>query len=33
MLTFRANNKSFNLDGVLLKTMTKCNFNVDHSDP
>ena len=33
MLTFRDSNKSSKLDGVLLKTMTNFNFNVDHSNP
>ena len=32
-LTFRESNKSFKLDGDLLKTMTNYNFNVDHSNP
>ena len=33
MLTLRDSNKSFKLDGDLLKTMTNYNFNVDHSNP
>ena len=33
MLTFRYSNKSFNLDGDLLKTMTIYNFIVGHSNP
>ena len=33
MLTFRHSNKSFNLDGNLLKTMTNYNFKVSHSNP
>ena len=33
MLTFRDSNKSFKLDGDLLKTMTNYNFNVAHSKP
>ena len=32
MLTFRDSNMSFILDGDLLKTMTRCFFNVDHSN-
>ena len=31
--TFRETNKSFKLDGDLLKTMLNFNFNVDHSNP
>ena len=33
MLTFRDSNKSFNLDGDLLKTMTNYTFIVGHSNP
>ena len=33
MLSFRVTNKSFKIDGDLLKTMTNYNFNVDHSNP
>ena len=33
MLTFRDSNKSFKLDGDLLKVMTNCIFNADHSRP
>ena len=33
MLTFRDTNKSFKLDGDLLKTMTNYNFNVDQYNP
>ena len=33
MLTFRGTNRSFKLDGDLLKTMTENKFNVDHSNP
>ena len=33
MLTFRDSNKSFQLDGDLLKTMTQNDFNVSHSHP
>ena len=33
MLTFRDTNKSFKVDGDLLKTMTKYKFNFDHSNP
>ena len=33
MFTFRDSNKSFKLDGDLLKTMTNYNFNVGHSNP
>ena len=33
MLTFRDSNKSFNLDGDLLETMTNYDFNVSHSNP
>ena len=33
MITFRDSIKSFKLDGVLLKTMMNCKFNVDHSNP
>ena len=32
MFTFRDSNKSFNLDGDLLKAMTICKFNVRHSN-
>ena len=32
MLTFTDSNRSFRLDGDLLKTMTKYVFNVDHSN-
>ena len=33
MITFRDSNKSFKLDGDLLKTITSYDFNVSHSDP
>ena len=33
MLTFRDSIKSFKLNEDLLKTMTNCKFNVDHSNP
>ena len=33
MLTFRDRNKSFKLDGDLLETMTKYDFNVNHANP
>ena len=33
MLTFRDSNKSFNLDGDLLKTMANYQFSVGHSNP
>ena len=33
MLTFRDSKKSFKLDGDLLETMTKYDFNVSHSNP
>ena len=33
MLFFRDSNKSFNLDGDLLETITNYDFNVSHSDP
>ena len=33
MLTFKDSNKSFNLDGDLLETMTNYDFNVSHSNP
>ena len=33
MLIFRDSNKSFNLDGDLLETMTNYDFNVSHSNP
>ena len=33
MLTFGDCNKSFKLDGDLLKIMTNYNFNADHSNP
>ena len=33
MLLFRDSNKSFKLEGDLLKTMTNYDFNVSHSDP
>ena len=32
-IVLKKNNKSFQLDGDLLKTMTKYNFNVTHSNP
>ena len=32
MVTFRDTNKSFELDGYLLKTKTNDNFNVGHSN-
>ena len=33
MLTFRDSNRSFELDGDLLETMTNYDFNVSHSNP
>ena len=33
MLIFRDSNISFKLDGDLLETMTKYDFNVSHPDP
>ena len=33
MLTFRDSNKSFELDGELLKTMTNFDVNVSHANP
>ena len=33
MLTFRDGNKSFKLDGDLLETLTRYDFNVSHSNP
>ena len=33
MLNFRDGNKSFRLDGDLLKEMMSCNFHADHSSP
>ena len=33
MLTLRECNKSFKLDGDILRTMTSYDFNVDHSHP
>ena len=33
MLTFRESEKSFKLDGDLLRTLTKYNFDVTHSNP
>ena len=33
MLTFRDSNRSFNLDGDLLETMTNYDINVSHSNP
>ena len=33
MLIFRDTNKSFKLNGDLLKRLTNYNFNVDHSNP
>ena len=33
MITFRDNNKSFRLEGDLLKLMTNYKFNADHSSP
>ena len=32
MMTFRDSNKSFRLEGDLLKVITNCKFNVDHSN-
>ena len=32
MLTFRDSNKSFKIDGDFLETITKYDFNVDHSN-
>ena len=32
VITFRDSNKSFKLDGDLLETITKYDFNVDHSN-
>ena len=33
MLTFRDSNRSFKLDGDLLKTMLKYDFNVSNCNP
>ena len=33
MITFRDTNKSFRLDGDLLKLITNYKFNADHSSP
>ena len=33
MLTFRDSNKSFNLDGDLLETITNYDFNVSYFNP
>ena len=33
MLIFRDSYNSFNLDGVLFKAMTTCNFNVGRCNP
>ena len=33
MLFFRDTNKSFNVNGYLLKTKTIYNFHVDHTNP
>ena len=33
MITFRDSNKSFRLEGDLLKLITNCKFNADHSSP
>ena len=33
MITFRDSNKSFRLEGDLLKVITNYKFNVDHSNP
>ena len=33
MITFRDSNKSFRLEGDLLKTLTTYRFNADHSSP
>ena len=33
MITFRDSNKSFRLEGDLLKVMTNYKFNADHSSP
>ena len=33
MITFRDSNKSFRLEGDLLKLITKYKFNADHSSP
>ena len=33
ILTFRHSNKSFELDGDLLKTMTNYDFKISHSNP
>ena len=33
MITFRDRNESFKLDGELLETITKYDFNVSHSNP
>ena len=33
MITFRDTNKSFKLEGDLLKVVTKYKFNADHSSP
>ena len=33
MMTFRDSNKSFRLEGDLLKLITNYKFNADHSKP
>ena len=33
MITFRDSNKSFKLEGDLLKLITNYKFNADHSSP
>ena len=33
MITFRDSNKTFRLEGDLLKVITNYKFNVDHSSP
>ena len=33
MLTFKDTNRTFKLDGDLLKAITNCKFNADHSNP
>ena len=33
MITFRDSNKTFKLDGDLLKVVTNYKFNADHSSP
>ena len=33
MITFRGSNKTFRLEGALLKVITNYKFNIDHSSP